>query len=205
MTGSFPTGGQTDASRAAGDAAPVLVTGFGPFPGVADNPSGRFAREIDGAVIDGVPIVGRVVPVEWRRAWPTIREAVEQVKPMALLMYGVATQRARVEIERVARNVSGPRLDAIGELPADPWVIADAPSTLATRLPWSALTGPRVGLSDDAGDYLCNAVMYASVHRLGDRVRCCGFVHLPAHETEGTYAVLARLVRHLTSRTEPVG
>lgn len=178
-------------------ARPVLVTGFGPFPGVHDNPTARFARAVDGTRVHGVPIVGRVVPVEWRRAWPIIREAVEVHRPVALLMYGVAVQRSRVEVERYAHNVAGERLDAIGELPGLSRVVADAPDRLDTTLPWQALVGPHVGTSEHAGDYLCNYVMYMSVHALCNLVPFCGFVHVPAHDTPGTRAVLARLVRQL--------
>jgi len=179
------------------DAATVLVTGFGPFPGVEDNPSGRFARGVDGMVIDGVSVVGRVVPVEWRRAWPAIAAAVEAHAPVALLMYGVATRRTRVEVERIARNVIGRQLDAAGEVPSGRQIVPDAPSELPTTLPWASLLGPDVGTSLDAGDYLCNYVMYRSVHQLCDRLRYCGFVHLPAHETPGALAVLTRLVAAL--------
>lgn len=175
----------------------VLVTGFGPFPGVADNPSARFAAAVDGREIGGARIVGRVIPVDWSAAWPAIEAAVAETRPDALLMYGVAVQRHRVEVERVARNVAGPRLDARGALPADEAIAPGGPSTLPCRLPWAALLGPEVGASDDAGDYLCNFVLYQAVHRLGDAVRYCGFVHLPAGDDPGALAVLTRLADRL--------
>lgn len=197
MDDRLPEAGQNDASTAATAARPVLVTGFGPFPGVADNPSGRFARAVDGTWIDGVPVIGRVLPVDWRAAWPLLLDAVETHRPAALLMYGVATSRVRVEVERVARNVAAPKPDAVGGLPIDGCIEPDGPPTLDTTLPWQALVGPDVGVSDDAGDYLCNYVMFRSVYSLCNRVPHCGFVHLPARPTPGAYAVLNRMVQHL--------
>lgn len=190
-------GDQNDAPGTAVAARPILVTGFGPFPGVADNPSGRFARSVHGETVGGRPVLGRVLPVEWRRAWPILLEAVEAYRPLALLMYGVATQRDRVEVERIARNRAGPRVDAAGELPRAACIVAEGPAEVATTLPWADLLGPHVGTSDDAGDYLCNYVMYRSVHALCDRVPYCGFIHLPDRETPGARAVLTRLGRLL--------
>lgn len=197
MKDSTPTGDQTDAATPPSAAGPVLVTGFGHFPGVDDNPSGRFARAVDGTTIDGVAVIGRVVPVEWRRAWPAIVEAVEAHRPAALLMYGVAVNRSQVEIERFAHNLTGASADAVGALPDSPRIVRDAPDRLDTTLPWEALLGPQVGLSEDAGDYLCNYVMYMSVYTLCNRVPFCGFVHVPAHDSPGAYAVLRRMVGQL--------
>lgn len=189
--------GRSDAPQPSADAATILVTGFGPFPGVPDNPSGRFARTVDGVRLGAVRIVGRVIPVEWHRAWPVIRAAVDAIRPTALLMYGVAVQREQVEVERLARNIAGLRLDAAGSLPGDARLVPDGPDVLPTTLPWRALVGEGVGVSDDAGDYLCNAVMFRAVHALRGRVPYCGFVHIPPHETAGTRAVLTRLARHM--------
>lgn len=183
----------TDAARALADAGGLLVTGFGPFPGVADNPSGRFAASVDGARVDGVAVAGRVIPVEWGRAWPAVRAAVEALRPAALLMYGVAVQRQRVEVERLARNVAGRRPDAVGALPPHARLVPDGPAALPTTLPWRDLVGPAVGVSDDAGDYLCNAVTFHAMHALGERLRFCGFVHIPPSPTPGVRAVLVRL------------
>lgn len=191
---------------AGGSAAPrMLVTGFGPFPGVVDNPSGRLAAAVDGEVIAGVPIVGRVLPVDWRAAWPLIEALVDEVEPAALVMFGVATDRPDVQIERVARNRCAPRADAVGGLPDGPRVVADAPDTLASRLPWQALIGPGVTTSDDAGAYLCNYCLYKAVHGLYGRVRYCGFVHLPASPTAGARDVLRRLARQLGSGADGEG
>ena len=44
----------------------VLVTGFGAFLDVDDNPSGRVARAVDGAEIEGLRIVGVTLPVRYQ-------------------------------------------------------------------------------------------------------------------------------------------
>lgn len=175
----------------------VLVTGFGPFPGVADNPSGQLARSVHGAVLHGVPVVGVELPTVWREAWATIEAAVEAHAPGALVMLGVAADRDQVQIERVARNRNGMSADATGRLPDGQAVVSGAPATLATTLPWAELVGADVGTSDDAGAYLCNNVFYRAVHGLGDRVPYRGFVHVPLAGHEAVSAVLAGVARRV--------
>lgn len=177
----------------------LLVTGFGPFPGVPYNPSGAAATAIDGARVGEVAIVGRVVPCSWARAWPAIVAAVAAVRPQALVMLGVAAQRTQLEIELVARNVAGARVDCDGGLPG---ACAPGPATLATTLPWAAL--PDVARSEDAGDYLCNHVFYRAMAELDVPLR--GFVHIPPGPIEPALVLLRRLASvaegHLRERPD---
>ncbi len=156
----------------------LLVTGFGPFPGVPDNPTAELARRAD--ALPGV--VGRVLDTQWKLAWPQLRAALEEIRPDALLMFGVAVQRDEIQYERRARNWCGGRPDEAGAcLPAGP-LIEGAPDALATRLPLDCAA------SDDAGDYLCNALFFHALH-LTDLP--CGFVHIPPDGLEAALALLA--------------
>lgn len=197
MNETRPGGPNRDAPPPAAAAPLLLVTGFGPFPGITDNPSGRFAEAIDGRQIDGVRVAGRVIPVRWREAWAHIERHLEALRPDALLMLGVASERDRVEVELIARNHNRPALDAAGELPPDAEIIPGGPSALETRLPWTALLGPGIGTSTDAGAYLCNHVLYRALHLAPERLPLCGFVHLPAAPTEATTRLVTALARHL--------
>lgn len=179
-----------------GRAPRLLVTGFGPFPGITDNPSGRFAREIDGARVAGVAIVGRVVPVEWGRAWPAIVAHLDALRPDALLMLGVARDRAQVEVELWGRNRNHPVPDAADALPPEALISPDGPAARPSRLPVEALMGPGVGRSTDAGGYLCNHVLYRA---LESGPPCCGFVHVPAFETPATRQLVDALARWLAT------
>ena len=72
----------------------VLITGFGPFPGVADNPSARLARALDGRVVGGVRFVGEVLPVSYRRAPAQTLRLAAAHKADAILGTGVARGEA---------------------------------------------------------------------------------------------------------------
>ena len=152
----------------------LLVTGFGAFPGVAENPSGALARALDGLEHRGVRIIGREIETSWARAWPALAKLAEAEAPDALVMLGVSP-RADVELELTARNMCGLRDDCDGRQPEETLLVADGPATLATTLPWQALD---VATSEDAGEYLCNAVFYLAQHHL-PAIPLRGFVHLP--------------------------
>ncbi len=172
----------------------VLVTGFGPFPGVDENPTAWLARGLDGATLAGRRVAGRALPTAWAEAWPTLRAAVAAVEPRALIMLGVATGRARIEVERVARNRCAARVDHAGCGPDGDAVVLGGPATLPTRLPWRDLVGADVGVSDDAGDYLCNLVFYRALHDLA--LPLVGFVHVPPAPDE---AAVWRLVERVAA------
>jgi pyroglutamyl-peptidase len=177
----------------------LLVTGFGPFAGYPDNPSGAIAAAADGLLVWGTRVVGRAVPVHWRAAWPLIADAVAETAPDGLLCLGVCPHPF-FRLELMAKNLAPPDTEAAGEMPpADGWMRVDpkGPPAYWTGLPVDWLTDRleerRVRLSarnsdtryaaarlwPDTGFYLCNQVFYLAMHHLGVQVRHCGFVHVP--------------------------
>lgn len=180
----------------------VLVTGFGPFGPHARNPSGALAEGVDGEGVQGegvqgAVLMGRVLPVEWRRAWPMLRAAVDETRPDALLMTGVApTPDIRLEV--LAKNFCDAREDVVGACPSVGPLGALRPggaAALQTTLPVEAMlraldqSAPAGGvparLSGDAGGYLCNQVFYEAACDL-HTVRWRGFVHLPPYDHPGS-------------------
>lgn len=164
----------------------LLVTGFGPFPGVERNPSGAAAQALDGLRLAGWRVAGRTLDTSWARAFAQLRAHVEEMAPEMLVMLGVAP-RAAVEIERLAHNRCVVREDVDGCLPPADAVAPAGPAVLETTLPLL----PDVGVSEDAGSYLCNYVFYRARHELP--VPRCGFVHLPPDGEAAACAVVARL------------
>lgn len=176
----------------------LLITGFGPFPGVADNPSGRLALSLDGTSAAGVALFGRVLDTHWLLAWPQLQAAVATLAPDAVVMLGVA-ERGAVQVERVAFNEAAPSLDCAGALPPDAILVPGAPASLPTRLPWADLGA---ATSDDAGRYLCNAIFYRALHGLS---LPCGFVHMPPDGTTDARALILRYAQHLADQAAPSG
>jgi pyroglutamyl-peptidase len=82
----------------------ILVTGFGPFLDVEENPSGRLARRIDGARIAGHTVHGEVLPVTYAEAPALTLALAERLRPVLVVGLGVARGREQVMVERIGRR-----------------------------------------------------------------------------------------------------
>lgn len=148
----------------------VLVTGFGPFPGMPANPSAALARAVGAALRRRAGPEARVLVL--RTAYAaipgTLRPALAEA-PAAVLMLGVATRARRVRVEVCARNRASRLLpDAAGRpaarLDLDPWgPPARRSPAAAEALAVLRRHGLDARLSNDAGRYLCNASYYAAL------------------------------------------
>lgn len=162
----------------------VLVTGFGPWGDVTDNPSERIARHLDGTRIAGEPVAGRVLPVAYEALEATLGSAIDELDPLAVVACG-ASPPGPLRVERVARNtVRADDADGRGVRWSGRRVVPDGPESLSCR--WNAdelaaalddAHGP-AGVSDDAGGYVCEAACYLMLHRL-PASRSAGFLHVP--------------------------
>jgi pyroglutamyl-peptidase len=178
----------------------LLVTGFGPFENVPENPSGDIAQQVDGRTVADVRIVGRLIAVSWREGWQAIRSHAEELRPQALLCLGVAPDPF-IRLEVMAKNASRPGLDICREQPKlGPLlrIVEGAPAAYWTTLPVEEL---RIQMAErfqqvhsrdesqkivhgelwpDAGWYLCNHVFYHVMHFL-PAIPWRGFVHVPRY------------------------
>lgn len=153
----------------------IVVTGFGPFLDVTDNPSARLARAVDGRSAGDLPVVGHVLPVSFGRAIPELHRFVANLptRPRLLLGTGVARSTACGRLERTAAPSSrGLDVDGRGgalRVPAVPrYARADLPR-LASALD--------VAISDDAGRYVCNAWLYDATAAFPHTA--VAFLHVP--------------------------
>ncbi|MHB8885947.1 MAG: pyroglutamyl-peptidase I [Methylovirgula sp.] len=167
----------------------ILVTGFGGFPGAHHNPSlallavllrkrARLARL-------GIMVELRALPTVYAGLGSRLAQLAVDLQPDAILHVGLAGRRKIISLETRARNrVSPLRPDAHGARPQDLAVLPSAPHILATRMPTRQIlsawqrAGIAGGLSNDAGDYLCNATLYHSLVAQTDAA-CIGFIHIP--------------------------
>ena len=161
----------------------VLVTGFGPFPGAPTNPTLDMLRQLAAKGVEGVDLVFTQLPVTFTGVGPALREAA-RCRPDAILMLGLARTRQILNVETLARNVAGRATpDTDGALPTNTTLVEGGPATREATWPAAAIlaslqrAGHVATLSDDAGDYVCNAALYYALHeRLA---RLVGFLHVP--------------------------
>lgn len=157
----------------------VLLTGFEPFGTHRVNPSQLVAERLGGVVL----------PVSVRRTLSELERAVDEARPDVLLSLGLAGLRTQVAVERVAINVldfTVPDNDGV-LLEGDPVDPAGPPAWFST-LPIKAIAARWLEdeipsyLSNTAGTYLCNAVLYRGCALGAERGFQAGFVHLPPLE-----------------------
>ena len=165
----------------------LLVTGFGPWPGVAINPTEVLVADLaatDPAELGACRLLAKALPTEYRRSWAMIRRAVRRHSPDIILHFGLASNAETLLLERFGCRAGGEAADAAGYVPVSGRISRSGPQRLAATLPLGQVAaalrraGLPVALSDDAGGYLCNATLYRSLHRLGAGRRI-GFVHVP--------------------------
>jgi pyroglutamyl-peptidase len=166
----------------------LLVTGFEPFAGAAVNPSAEVAKRLDGRRIGGMEVRAAVLPVQHLRAAAAMQSLCAAHDPAAIVQLGLAAERAQVALERVAVNVMDYAIpDNDGFQALDEPCVAGGPAAYFTTLPVRAMleamrgAGVPTYLSMSAGTYLCNFVMYTTLHALAVRPGAppAGFVHLP--------------------------
>jgi pyroglutamyl-peptidase len=168
----------------------LLLTGFGPFPRVPANATSllvpRIAEAADNAFA-GLSIVCEIIPTEWQAGLRRVEELYATHRPMVAIHFGVSSRASGFAVEARARNCCAASPDAAGCLPAADCIASGAPEFLPSALPVTLIVerlrrrGIRAQLSRDAGNYLCNALMYRTLDLARGKewpVRN-GFVHLP--------------------------
>ena len=162
-----------------------------PLPGLDSNATSELIVELTEAARTRFPdheVIGEVLPVEWQQAPKVLKRLLTGARAVLALHFGVAPEARGFQIELVGRNLRGARPDACGELPSCEAVIATGPAMLASTLPAERILtrlargGFPCCTSNNAGNYLCNALMYHSLAaaRAQQTPFMSGFVHVPA-------------------------
>ncbi len=166
----------------------VLVTGFEPFGGDDKNPTEMIAKTLNGRTIDGAQITGKVLPVSVKHAGPKLEQILNELKPDIVINLGLAPTYSNIAVERVALNLLDARIpDNDGYQPIDEPIEKDAPIAYFATLPVRAIVkelkdnGVPAMISYSAGTYLCNYVMFKTLHysKLHDYPKKAGFIHVP--------------------------
>lgn len=163
----------------------LLVTGFGPFPHVRVNPTAALAREVARRLVRaGFDARALVLETSYAGGLPALRDHLDEMRPRAVLMLGLAARARFVRVELFARGRSSAlHTDARGATPAEvPSPSRGLPrrTTAAASAALGAIrrSGIRVRLSPSAGRYLCDACYAATLAGSGAGVPVI-FIHVP--------------------------
>ena len=165
----------------------VLVTGFDPFGGEPINPAWEAVKAMKDTIA-GAEIVKMQIPTVVGKSIEKIHQKMKELQPDLVISVGQAGGRFGVTPERVAINVTDARIpDNEGNQPIDEPIFPDGPAAYFSNLPVKAMVqaikdaGYPSVLSNSAGTYICNHVMYGILYYIEKEfpnVRG-GFIHGP--------------------------
>ena len=166
----------------------ILITAFEPFQQETVNATMEALALLPDSA-HGHTLVKHILPVEFGGAVTAVVKLVEELNPGAVICLGQASGRADVTPERVAINVMDARIaDNGGWQPQDVPVREDGPAAYFSTLPVKAMVqaikeaGVPASLSNTAGTFVCNDLMYGLLDHLTQTGRNipAGFIHIPA-------------------------
>jgi len=188
----------------------VLWTGFEPF-GIHDyNPSWDVARFAGVATPRPLEAEVERLPVEFDvvRRWTA--ERLSPTAPTLAIHVGLADSRSTIDVEAIAHNRIGDRVDEAGDGAARRVVDPTADdSRITTPFPVEQFASeldevletpdfPELAISESAGQFVCNALYFHSLRRLAGPEGVGGqsasvFIHVPPIDS-ATAARLGALI-----------
>lgn len=164
----------------------LLVTGFEPFLQFPTNPTMEVAKALHGEQIGDYVIHTEILPVDFATAADELKKHIAAQQPDAIVSLGLAAGRYKITPERIAINVKDGVKDNTGYLPVDEPIDVDGKDGYFTTLPIRQMVdalqqaGYPAEISNTAGAYLCNNVMYAALQYAEPKQLQAGFIHIPA-------------------------
>ena len=171
--------------------AEVLVTGFGPFPGVAHNLSGWLAQML--ARTQDANVMAAVLPVCWDGAWGALAPLLEEVRPRCIILFGVSHATSGFQLEQCAYNTASGQADAHGQMSAGQSTDPHGPAMREASLPARKIAAAMTGVGCASGDLKRprplpvqrDTLPHAGLGRATGTARA-GFIHIPAGIAENS-------------------
>lgn len=170
----------------------LLITGFAPFGGGDINPSWQAVQALPKQVGD-FELYKMELPTVFGAAAALVLAKAEEIGADMVLSVGQAGGRDAVTPERIAVNIRDARIpDNVGNQPRGEFVAADGPAAYFATVPVEKMAQAirdreiRATVSNSAGAYVCNDVMYSVLHHFAGTSVKAGFIHVPQLPQQGT-------------------
>ncbi|GGA66949.1 pyroglutamyl-peptidase I [Ornithinibacillus halotolerans] len=169
----------------------LLLTGFEPFLEFPINPTTEIATTLHGEKIGEYEVIGEILSVDFLQSGNQLLNLLEKHKPDAVVSLGLAGGRNCITPERIAINCNDGPVDNRGHKPNGEKIIESGPDAYFSKLPIYEIVkkleeaGYPAKISNTAGTYLCNNVMYHALHYIEEKGLNIqsGFIHIPASHT----------------------
>ena len=169
----------------------LLITGFAPFGGGDINPSWQAVQALPKQVGD-FELYKMELPTVFGEAAALVLAKAEEIGADMVLSVGQAGGRDAVTPERIAVNIRDARIpDNAGNQPRGEFVAADGPAAYFATVPVEKMAQAirdrqlRATVSNSAGAFVCNDVMYSVLHRFAGTPVKAGFIHVPYIPEQG--------------------
>lgn len=189
----------------------LLITGFDPFGGEKINPAWEAVRLLPEMIGDYM-LCKLEIPTVFGLAAQRVMEKAEQLKPQVILCVGQAGGRSAVTPERIGVNIRDARIpDNAGNQPRGDFAVPEGPAAYFATVPVMAMeeairaAGLPATVSNSAGAFVCNDVLYTLLHRYAGTDVKVGFIHVPYLPEQGTPSLpLQDTVKGLTAAIEAI-
>ncbi len=166
----------------------ILLTGFEPFKKEKVNPSWEVCKALSEKGLEGVALTVKKLPVVFDEAKMKAIEYCSQIAPDVILHLGEAGGRTHIALERIAINCDSASVkDNKGQERDNQVIEPEGNDGYFTTIPVTRIlealkeAGIPAVISNSAGTYLCNHVLYGTLHhtRKKNLPSKVGFIHLP--------------------------
>ena len=163
----------------------LLITGFDPFGGQKINPSHECVCALN-EVIGEFSLVKLQIPTVFEKAFLTVKNKADEIKPDAIICVGQAGGRRAITPEAVAINLKDANIpDNEGNTPHYEKICQDGENAYFTSLPVTKMVekiksvGVNSAISFSAGAFVCNETLYRLLKEYDGTSVKVGFIHIP--------------------------
>lgn len=172
----------------------ILMTGFEPFGTQKTNVSYEAVKGISEDHFDA-EIIKACIPTVFHLSIEVLKALIMKHQPDVVCLIGEAGGSQSILLERIAINIDDARIpDNQGNQPIDQPIIMGGPNAYFTQLPIKTLLEAikkqeiKTTISNSAGTYVCNHLMYGMLDFLANTPHFshvkAGFIHVPFYEDQ---------------------
>lgn len=184
----------------------LLITGFDPFGSNTVNASWSAVEQLP-EQLGLFTLRKRMLPTVFGEAAQMVIEEASIWEPDIILCIGLAANRNAVTPERIGVNIRDARIaDNAGNRATGERIIPDGPAAYFSTVPVEkmaqAIRDAQVSgaVSNTAGTFVCNDVLYTLLHHFSGSHTQVGFIHVPGlSEQTQTNMPLDKIVTALSA------